>query len=88
MARLTAKQRRKLPSKDFALGKGRYPIPDEGHAKAALARVKEYGSPAEQKEVEEKVHKKFPGMTLKGKSAKGERKPKSKSKKKRETRKR
>lgn len=66
MAKLTAAKRRKLPAKDFALGKGHYPINDEKHARAALARVSEYGSPQEKKEVEEKVHRKFPGLTLKG----------------------
>lgn len=66
MAKLTAAKRRKLPAKDFALGKGRYPINDEKHARAALARISEYGSPKEKKEVEAKVHRKFPGLTLKG----------------------
>lgn len=36
MARLTGKERGKLPSKDFA-GPGRsFPIPDKAHARAAL----------------------------------------------------
>ena len=36
MARLTAKQRNKMPAKTFA-GPGRsFPIPDKGHARAAL----------------------------------------------------
>ena len=39
MARLTARQRRKLPKSTFA-GPGRsFPIPDKGHAKAALRLV-------------------------------------------------
>lgn len=39
MARLTAKARRALPAKTFA-GPGRsFPIPDAGHAKAALALI-------------------------------------------------
>ncbi len=39
MARLTARQRRKLPAKTFA-GPGRsFPIPDKGHARAALGRI-------------------------------------------------
>lgn len=42
MGRLTAKTRGNLPAKDFA-GKGRsYPIEDAGHAKAAIARAKEF----------------------------------------------
>jgi hypothetical protein len=40
MARLTADQRRKLPSSTFA-GPGRsFPIPDKGHAKAALSLIR------------------------------------------------
>lgn len=39
MARLTAAQRKKLPSSTFA-GPGRsFPIPDKGHARAALGRI-------------------------------------------------
>ena len=42
MAKLNARSRRALPTKDFA-GKGRsYPIEDKGHAKAAIARAKEF----------------------------------------------
>lgn len=42
MAKLTAAKRRKLPTRVFA-GKGRsYPIEDKGHARAAIARAKEY----------------------------------------------
>jgi hypothetical protein len=62
MARLTTQQRKALPSKDFALGKGHYPINDANHARNALARISEYGSPSEQATVREKVHAKFPGM--------------------------
>ncbi len=36
MARLTSKQRGKLPSKDFAGPHRSFPIPDRGHAEAAL----------------------------------------------------
>ena len=78
MAKLDAAKRRKLPAKDFALGKGRYPINDPGHAKSALARISEYGSPSEKKEVEEKVRKKYPGMTIKGASSPSQKKAKAK----------
>jgi hypothetical protein len=57
---LTAAGRRSLPSSDFALpgkgsgpegkGSGSYPIPDEGHARAAA--------------IKRKVKAKFPGMAL------------------------
>lgn len=39
MAKLTASARRALPASDFA-GPGRsFPIPDKGHARAALGRI-------------------------------------------------
>lgn len=39
MGKLTAQARRALPASDFA-GPGRsFPIPDKGHAKAALGRI-------------------------------------------------
>lgn len=72
--KLDAKERRHLPSKDFALpgkgegpkgkGSGSYPIEDKGHAKAALARSKANASPAEQKVIREKVHRKYPDMEI------------------------
>ncbi len=68
MAKLTSKRRKAMPTKDFALpskrkgGKGGYPIEDKGHARNALSRVSEFGSPAEKAEVRRKVHKKFPSV--------------------------
>ena len=66
---LSAKARQKLPSKDFALpgkgegkqgkGSGSYPIPDRGHAQAALSRVAQHGTPAEKATVRAKVKAKF-----------------------------
>jgi hypothetical protein len=38
MARLTAADRRSLPKGDFAIP-GRFPIPDKGHAEAALRDI-------------------------------------------------
>ena len=35
MARLSTRQRKNLPSGDFALSGGRFPIPDKAHAIAA-----------------------------------------------------
>lgn len=62
MAKLTTEERKELPKKDFALGNGRYPIPDENHARNALARVAQYGTAAEKAEVRRKVHAKFPNI--------------------------
>ena len=74
MARLTYAQRKALPKSDFAVpstrngGKGGYPIPDVSHARNALARVSEFGSPAEKAEVRAKVHREYPGIGEKKKT--------------------
>lgn len=62
MAKLTAKARKAIPARDFALGKGRYPIEDASHARNALARVSQHGTPAEKARVRAKVHEKYPGI--------------------------
>jgi len=79
MAELSSKQRKKLPSKDFALpgkgegksgkGAGSYPIPDRAHARNALARVSQFGSAKEKAEVRSKVASKYDmGPRAKGKA--------------------
>jgi hypothetical protein len=61
--KLTTGARKALPKTDFAVpGKRAYPIPDKGHAKAALGRADEFGTPAIKAEVKAKVRSKFPGM--------------------------
>lgn len=75
MAKLTTKGRKALPGNDFALpstksksgGKGGYPIPDASHARNALSRVNEFGSPAQKATVRAKVKAKFPAIGKKGK---------------------
>ncbi len=62
MAKLTAKGRKHIAPKNFALGGGRYPIEDASHARNALARVAQHGTPAQKAEVRAKVHAKFPGI--------------------------
>ena len=62
MAKLTAEKRKKIPKGDFALGGGRYPIEDKAHARNALSRISQFGSPAEKKKVRAKVHKKYPSI--------------------------
>ena len=72
MAKLTTKQRKSLKSSQFALpgkgegpegkGAGSYPIPDASHARNALARVAQHGSPSEKATVRAKVHQKYPGI--------------------------
>lgn len=73
MAKLTYSQRKSMPKSEFAVpgkregGKGGYPIPDEAHARDALARVSEYGTAAEKAEVRAKVKRKFPKIKIKRK---------------------
>jgi len=62
MAKLNAVRRNALPSKDFAGPDRSYPINDPNHARNALARVAQYGSPSEQAAVRRKVHAKYPGI--------------------------
>ena len=60
---LTAMARKHIAKKNFALPGGRYPIEDAAHARNALARVAQNGSPAEQAKVEAKVHRKYHGIS-------------------------
>ena len=62
MGLLNAKKRNALPSSDFAVAGRRYPVNDPNHARNALARVAQHGSPEEQDEVKRKVRAKFPGI--------------------------
>lgn len=74
---LTTRQRNRMPAKDFALpgkgkgpsgkGAGAYPIENKSHARNALARVAQYGTPAEKATVKRKVAAKFPGIAVGGK---------------------
>ena len=66
---LTARGRKQVKEKNFALPGDRYPIHDRSHARNALARVAQHGSPEEQAMVRAKVHAKYPGI---GKKANGD----------------
>lgn len=73
MSRLSAATRKRLPKSSFALpgrgkgptgtGSGSYPVPDESHARNALARSS--GKPAHATVVR-KVKAKFPGIHVSG----------------------
>jgi hypothetical protein len=66
----STKERKKLGKKSFALpGKRKYPIPDKVHARNALARVAQHGTPAEKKKVRQAVKKRFPSIGKKSKKA-------------------
>ena len=62
MGTLTAEERNKLPTSDFALPGRRYPIPDINHARDALARVAQHGTPQEKIAVRRAVYRKFPSL--------------------------
>jgi len=59
---LTAKERNAIPTKDFALSDRRYPIEDKSHARNALARVSQHGTPEEKAKVRSAVKRKYPGI--------------------------
>ena len=62
MAKLTTKARKAISSKNFALPGRRYPIEDRPHARNALARVSQFGTPEEKATVRRRVHAKYPSM--------------------------
>jgi len=63
LAELTAKARKKLAKSTFAIPEDRaYPIPDESHARNALARVSRFGTPEEKARVRAAVARKFPNI--------------------------
>ena len=59
---LTTKKRKALATSSFALPGRRYPINDPNHARNALARVSQNGSPAEKAKVRAAVKRKYPGI--------------------------
>lgn len=68
MAKLTTKQRKAIPTQDFAVpskapASGSYPISDPNHARNALARSA--GKPVAG-QVRAAVKRKFPSIGLKG----------------------
>lgn len=70
MANLTARGRRHIKRKNFAVPKGKgknkgknsYPIHDRRHARNALARVAQHGTPSEKRMVRRAVHRKYPSI--------------------------
>lgn len=68
MAKLSYRSRKRMKRKEFALpgkrdkGRGGYPINDASHARNALSRVSQFGTPAQKAEVRAKVHRKFPNI--------------------------
>lgn len=63
MARLKYKTRKGMSDSSFALpSKRAYPIEDKAHARNALARVSQFGTEAEKREVRAAVHRKYPDI--------------------------
>ena len=63
MAQLQAGQRQQIKGKNFAIpGKEKYPIHDVQHARNALVRVRQFGSPGEKSRVYSAVSKKYPAL--------------------------
>lgn len=62
-AALNTKARNNLKDSDFAIpSKRAYPIQDLAHARDALSRVAQNGTPDEQKQVRAAVHARYPGI--------------------------
>ncbi len=60
--RNTKAGRAKMPSSDFALPGKRYRIDDPAHARNALARVAQTGTPAQRTQVKAAVARKYPSI--------------------------
>lgn len=77
MSELDAEERADLPRNVFAIpakapGSGSYPIEDAAHARNALSRVAENGTPEEKAEVREAVHRRYPGIGAEVQGQRGE----------------
>lgn len=62
MAVLTSEDRKRLRGSQFAGPDRSYPIPDKSHARNALSRVSQFGSPSLKKRVRAAVHSKYPSI--------------------------
>jgi hypothetical protein len=69
MTKLTTAMRNRIPNASFALPGRRYPIEDEVHARDALSRVSQDGTPAETAIVRGKVLRRFPRIKQGGKAS-------------------
>jgi hypothetical protein len=76
-----AEQRAKTKTSDFGIPSkaksaeakkqsGNYPIQDEAHARNALSRVSQHGTPAEKAQVRRRVAKKYPSIDVEKKGKK------------------
>jgi hypothetical protein len=66
MAKLTAAKRNRLPESTFAGPDRSYPIPDESHARNALARASQHASPELRAKIRAKVRRRYPSIHVEG----------------------
>jgi hypothetical protein len=60
---LTYQGRKRLPKSTFAIPETRqYPIHDLSHARNALARVSQHGTPEQKSRVRAAVHRRYPRL--------------------------
>lgn len=65
MARLTYRERQRLPSSAFVYPRTRrYPIEDIRHGRNAIARAHQFGSPGTIRTVERTVHREYPSIEI------------------------
>ena len=62
LSTLTAAGRNQIDDSNFALPGRRYPIHDLAHARAALSRVAQHGTPEEKAKVRAAVYRKYPQL--------------------------
>ena len=63
--KLTKVKRDALPASAFGLpAERKYPMPDESHARNALARASANATPKEKAKIKRKVIKRFPGIKM------------------------
>lgn len=65
MAKLTSKERNRLPDSAFAGPDRSFPVQDKAHARNALARASQF-HPELKEKIREKVHRKFPDIKFDG----------------------
>lgn len=62
MAKLTAATRKAIPTSKFAGPDRSYPIENASHARNALSRVSQFGSPSLKAKVRAAVHRRYPSI--------------------------
>jgi hypothetical protein len=74
MAKLTTKARKALPASTFAGPDRSFPIPDESHARNALARASQF-HPELKARIKAKIRRRFPDIQMSARGGAVEGKP-------------